>query len=86
MKKAIAAVILVLAVYVGFVSLDCIRLRSAVAGTKPFLTISAEEGRDRLAYRGLGYSVEYYVSAGENGGYGAEFRLFDRIPVWAWIE
>ena len=47
-------------------------------------------------YTGLGYSVKYYRDKQKlinedtveiiKRGYGAEFRLFDKILIWAWIE
>ena len=44
-------------------------------------------------YTGLGYSIKYYKDKQvdingniEESGYGAEFRLFDKILIWAWVE
>lgn len=82
--------------YVGFVATDCIRLSRAKSGTQPFITISQEKTENQNTYIGLGYTISYYVDRVEsnvNGkklieerGYGAEFRLFGRILLWAWVE
>lgn len=94
MKKKILIVIgIIFAIYIVFVSVDCIRLRNAKSGTKPFITVSLAEYENGDKYTGLGYSVKYYrdIQIDINGnieekGYGAEFRLFDKILVWAWVE
>lgn len=94
MKKIIITVLSVLiGVYSLFVATDCIRLRYAESGTKPIITVSLAEYENGNKYTGLGYSVKYYADryTDENGvavesNYGAEFRLFDKILVWAWIE
>lgn len=92
-KKIITALAVLIGVYALFVTTDCIRLRYAESGTKPFITVDFEETENRDAYTGLGYSVRYYTDryTDENGVaaesyYGAEFRLFDKILIWAWIE
>ena len=95
--KIIAVVLAVLLVgYAVFVAADSIRLRKAsLAGspTKPLLTVSqddrTQEGIDRLTYTGPGYAVTYEVFEQEDGQTqvdGAEFRLFGKILVWAWIS
>ena len=71
-------------------------MKNAKRGTKPLITISEYETDSRTGYKGLGYTIEYYVDKDEQKegdmtyinvyGYGAEFRLFDKIMVWAWIE
>ena len=98
MKKKILIVIgILLIIYISFVTFDCIRLRNSKTGTKPLITISMGEYENGTIYKSLGYSIKYYVDIGEkteiNGttyieelGYGAEFRLFDKILIWAWIE
>lgn len=97
--KIIAVVLAVLlAGYAIFVAADSVRLRKAsLSGsgtppTKPLVTVSqdtrTEQGSDRLTYTGLGYAVTYETSAREDGTThvdGAEFRLFGRILLWAWI-
>lgn len=61
---------------------------------KPFITINMEEYENGNKYIGLGYSVKYYrktqkivndgIDVLAESGYGAEFRLFDKILIWAW--
>ena len=90
MKKKVFIVIgFVLAVYILFVTVDCIRLGNADRVTKPIITVSSEEYDNRSKYTGLGYSVIYCVDGQENTDgdiYGAEIRLLDLILVWGWIE
>lgn len=99
MKKyrAIGLILICLIVlYISYVSIDCIRLRNSKIGTKPFITISEKNIGNRITYNGVGYLITYYkdtnVSAGKDGvsieqlGYGVEFRLFNKILIWAWVE
>lgn len=93
MKKVFIAIIILLAIYISFVTVDCVRLRNAKTGTKPFITVSLAEYENGNKYIGLGYSVKYYKDRNIdiNGnilemGYGAEFRLFDKILIWVWVE
>lgn len=92
-KKSIIIVLVIIVLYISFITFDCIRLRNAKSGTKPLITISLSEYESGNKYMGLGYSVKYYTDREEdtNGnilikGYGAEFRLFDKILIWAWVE
>lgn len=99
MKKYKIAILVLLAVFVlyaAFVTVDCVRLRNG-AGLKPIITVAEEITDTRTTYTGLGYTICYYTDIGditeENGmtyieqlGYGAEFRLFGSILVWAWVE
>lgn len=96
LKQILIALGIVLICYISFVTVDCIRLKNSKRGTKPLITISEYETDSRTGYKGLGYTIEYYVDKEEQKegdmtyinvyGYGAEFRLFDKIMVWAWIE
>ena len=94
MKKVILKIIIILLIlYVLFVTVDCIRLRYAKNGTKPFITISLGETENGNIYKGLGYLVRYYINETQKSSdlilariYGAEFRLFDKILIWAWVE
>lgn len=96
-KIATIVVAALVLLWVGFVSIDCIRLRNSSCGTKPFITVREEDGDTLLNYTGLGYTVKYHVFIGdvttddgifyvEQLGYGAEFWLFDKVLVWGWIE
>ena len=98
MKKRVLIIIgILLIIYITYVTIDCIRLRNAVSETAPFITLSISEYENGNKYTGLGYSVKHYrdrqkiVNADDTvtiieRGYGAEFRLFDKILVWAWVE
>lgn len=93
MKKVFIAIGIVLSVYVSFVMADCIRLKNTEAETKPLITVGSSETENRQYYTGLGYTVGYYTDKSEAADgtvteevYGAEFRLFGKIPVWAWVE
>ena len=62
-------------------------------GLKPLITISLGETENGNFYKGLGYSVRYYIDNVQVSSdlvnsriYGAEFRLFDKILIWAWVE
>ena len=79
-----------------YITVDCIKLRNSMFGTKPLITLDNKITENGFKYIGLGYTIEYYydrsitrkydvVLIGENG-YGAEFRLFGKILVWAWAE
>ena len=96
LKRTLIILGTIFIIYISFVTVDCIRLKNAKRGTKPLITISEYETDSRTGYKGLGYTIEYYVDKDEQKegdmtyinvyGYGAEFRLFDKIMVWAWIE
>lgn len=97
MKKILIAVMILCVICVGYVTADCVRLRNSKTGTKPIVTVDTYENENRRIYTGIGYSVEYYrnpvIRCGNaekeepNGSYyGAEFRLFDKILIWAWVE
>lgn len=100
--KAVKIIAVVLAVllagYAIFVAADSVRLRKAslaasAAPAKPLVTLSqedlTEEGIHHVTYTGPGYAVTYEVSQWEDGQThldGAEFRLFGKLLVWAWIS
>lgn len=94
MKKVFIAIGILLVIYVSFVTVDCIRLRGSKSPEKPFITINMAEYENGNKYIGLGYSVKYYrktqkivndgIDVLAESGYGAEFRLFDKILIWAW--
>ena len=97
-KAIIISAIVILVIYFAFIAIDCIRLRNAKSYTKPFITVNSEVTESRAIYYGLGYNVSYYVdrviyknenghvAIGGTGAYGAEFRLFNKILLWAWVE
>lgn len=89
-KRICIIIVCIVLLYVLFVTVDCVRLRSSPMDTKPFVTLKAVENENK--YIGLGYSVRYYVDRIEDSdgvlflGYGAEFKLLDKILVWSWAE
>ncbi len=90
-KKILITIGIILAIYILFVTIDCIRLANANSETKPMITVRSAEDERRNEYTGLGYSVIYYKDGqeGTDGNediYGAEFRLFNAILIWAWVE
>lgn len=94
MKKTIFKIaVILLMLYILFVTIDCIRLRTMKLGLKPLITIGLGETENGEIYKGLGYSITYYENVTQKSSdlvfidiYGAEFRLFDKILIWAWIE
>lgn len=84
-----------------FVGVDCVRLYKVGKSDKPLITINEIRQEDYCKYEGLGYSVTYKIDPEkavvseeereENAYpgshiYGAEFKLFDKVLLWAWIE
>ena len=84
--------------YGVFVGVDCVRLYNADVSEPPIITTSPTKiENDIVKYTGLGYTVTYRINeeieTEENSSRkaiydicGAEFRLFDKILLWAWIE
>lgn len=88
-------------IYGAFVGIDCVRLYKAGESNKPLITTNEIRGEGYWKCDGLGYTVTYKfdpekaVAFEEEGKenaypgshvYSAEFRLFDKILLWAWIE
>lgn len=97
MKRIIKIVVIVIIIYAILVLMEAVRLRYFYKQTliKPLITISEEENEDltREKFEGIGYSVTYYCNPTfysndnvQNEIYGAEFRVFDKLLIWAWIE
>ena len=87
--------------YGVFVGVDCVRLYKVGESEKPLITTNEIREEDYCKYEGLGYTVTYKfdpekeASSDKEGKqnaypgshiYSAEFRLFDKILLWAWIE
>ena len=102
MKKFVRIPIIIISsavlLYGVFVSVDCVRLYNADESKSPLIiTQSTKIQNDEVKYIGLGYTVTYRTKVeipteeneSSNANYdicGAEFRLFDEILLWAWIE
>ena len=102
MKKIFRVLIIIFSsavlIYGVFVGVDCLRLYNAEESKPPIITLSPTKiENDTVKYTGLGYTVIYRTTVEaeteENESHnaicdvcGAEFRLFDKILLWAWIE
>ena len=102
MKKILRLMIIIISsailLYGVFVGVDCVRLYNADVSKPPIITTSpAKIENDTVKYTGLGYTVTYRITVetetDENETRnaifdicGAEFRLLDKILLWAWIE
>ena len=97
-KNILIAVAIVLVIWIIFITVDCIRLMNSKYYTYPLINLKQEVTKDAVTYTGLGYTIKYiqakdinYTPGSDNvavgvGAYGAEFRLFGKILVWAYIE
>lgn len=96
MKKVLkiigSTVLTLVLIWCIYVTIDCIRLRTMKLGLKPLITLDNIEEDTKIHYTGLGYSVSYNIDKTQDYDlilidiYGAEFRLFDKILIWAWVE
>ncbi|HHT38024.1 MAG TPA: hypothetical protein GXZ95_01250 [Mollicutes bacterium] len=93
MKKTIKGVLIVIIsfalIYSIFVGIDAIRLKNKTEFTPPFFSNCTawveEDVAEIKTCNGLGYTVKY--SYNNNGNLnGSEFRLFNKILIWAWIS
>ncbi len=97
MKKLPRILIIIISslilVYGVFVGVECVRLYN-VRTSKPPIVVTRDTQilENEIKYTGLGYTVIYEAREGNPTGganipiCGAEFRLFDKILLWAWIE
>lgn len=73
-------------IWIAFITLDCVRLKiSRSIENKPLITINSPLTSNRQRYDDLGYSIAYYIND-DNSIYGAEFRLFNKLLIWGWVE
>ena len=102
MKKFVRIPIIIISsavlLYGVFVGVDCVRLYNADESKSPLIiTQPTKIQNDEVKYTGIGYTVTYQTRAeipveeneSHNANYdicGAEFRLFDKILLWAWIQ
>lgn len=95
-KKVIIIFVVMFLIWLTFVVIDCIRLRNAKYYTYPLIKVKQEANLERVTYTGLGYTISYIQNKTINytpglvaesiGSCGAEFRLFGKWLVWAYIE
>lgn len=96
--KVIAIGLVSLVLFYGvFVGIDCLRLQNAFESKPPIITMQPTQIKDySIKYTGVGYTVTYRLYEpiapkeyhSNNSVYevsGAEFKLFDKIILWAWI-
>lgn len=77
-----------------FITFDCIRLRYSNFLEKPLIVFSENKKEENAnlenfyEYTGLGYKIKYtyYNDSGNRVGKSAEFKLFGKFLIWAWIE
>lgn len=98
LKITLLCILIVIFIWIVFVTIDCLRLRNAKYYTYPLINLKQDVTEDYVTYTGLGYTIKYIqekdinytpgsdVVAIGTGACGAEFRLFGNILIWAYIE
>ena len=98
LRNVLIAVLIVIILWLIFVLVDCIRLKNSPYYTYPLINLKQDVTKDDVTYTGLGYTIKYIqekeinytpgsdVVATGIGAEGAEFRLFGKILIWAYIE
>lgn len=97
-KGILITLVIVIIIWVSFVTIDCIRLGKANYYTTPLIKLKEVINKDETTYVGLGYEIKYIHEKvitheegsdfwlTQTGAVGAEFRLFGKILIWAYIE
>jgi len=97
-KITLLSVLILIFIWIIFVTIDCIRLKKSKYYTYPLINLKQDVTKNDVTYTGLGYTIKYIqekeihytqgsdVIATGIGACGAEFRLFGRLLVWAYIE
>lgn len=98
LRNILIAILVVVLIWLIFVTIDCLRLRNSKYYTYPLINLNQEANLERVTYTGLGYTVSYIQNkeiihtpgsdavANGIGACGAEFKLFGKILIWAYIE
>ena len=98
LKIALISILVLIFIWLVFVTVDCIRLKNSKYYTYPLINLKQDVTKDDVTYTGLGYTIKYirekdvYYTPGsdaiitQTGACGAEFRLFGKILIWAYIE
>lgn len=98
LRNILIALLIVALLWLIFVTIDCLRLRNAKYYSYPFINLKQDFTEDGVTYTGLGYTIRYIqekdiqytpgsdVVATGIGACGAEFKLFGKILIWAYIE
>ena len=98
LRNMLIAILMVVILWLIFVLIDCIRLKNSPDYTYPLINLKQDVTKDDVTYIGLGYTIKYIqekdiqytpgsdASLTAIGASGAEFRLFGKILIWAYIE
>ncbi|MBQ8044272.1 MAG: hypothetical protein IJ272_09060 [Clostridia bacterium] len=98
LRNIIIAILVVVLLWLIFVTIDCLRLRNSKYYTYPLINLKQDANLERVTYTGLGYTISYVQNkeiihqpgsdavASGIGACGAEFKLFGKILIWAYIE
>ena len=98
LRNILIAILVAALLWLIFVTIDCLRLRNSKYYTYPLINLKQEVNLERVTYTGLGYTISYIQNkqiihepgsdaiASGIGACGAEFRLFGKILIWAYIE
>lgn len=98
LKIGIISILILVVIWIIFVTIDCIRLKKSKYYTYPLINLKQDVTNDDVTYTGLGYTIKYiqekeiHYTPGSDavaeaiGACGAEFRLFGNILIWAYIE
>ena len=98
LKISLISILIIIFIWLVFVTVDCIRLRNSKYYTYPLINLKQDVNLERVTYTGLGYTISYiqnreinYIPGSDAvaegiGACGAEFRFFGKILIWAYIE
>lgn len=93
LKKILILVIIVIALWAIYITVDCVRLKNSTIYTRPLISISENVDMEATTYTGLGYTVSYALNndnflEGEpdTGRNDAEFRVFGKILIWSYVD
>ena len=98
LKISLISFLILIFIWITFVTIDCIRLRNSKYYTYPLIKLKQDANLERVTYTGLGYTISYIQNkqiiytpgsdmvAESIGACGAEFKLFGNILIWAYIE
>lgn len=92
LKKVFLFIVILILFWTFLITIDSVRFSRKRINVKPIITLNSKQKDNKIIYKGLGYSINYYITEIEINNqkqekcYGAEFRLFNDILIWAWIE
>ena len=98
LKNILILILIVILLWIILVLVDSIRIKNSPYYTYPIINLRQEVTKDYVMYTGIGYNIKYiqekdiqYTPGSDVvltgiGAQGAEFRLFGKILIWAYIE